>query len=566
MKRDIGALTGECFDLLVVGGGVHGAFATWDAALRGLRVALIERGDFGCATSSNSLKIAHGGFRHLRNGDLRALCASLDEQIALQRIAPHLVRPLPCVMQSGHRLTRSSSLMRAASGFYRGVARQRANHGGTARPPAMDAGGIVKGAELARLLAPLEPGWQSGAMWMDAIIESPERLLIGVLRSAVDAGAVAASYVEARSICPRDGGVTVRAMADGEGPFTIRTRLVLDARGPWTNRALVRGEDDASSASAVHMESDSKARPRGGDGRISPRSPLARACNIVVRAPVPRAAVALPHPSESRMLFAVPWRGRLMLGTSYEPARLSRNPREGVDVDALIRLFDAALPGVSLDRHSLEYVHCGLLPATEADDHTVEPRDRPTIVDFRERYDIDGIVSMVGVKWTTARAVAERAVGLCQMKLGGSVGRGGTDRRPIVGAEGADPPAHPSAARRPHGCTEAEQGAPRFDRGLYGTLAAEVDELACRDRMLATPLAAGSRVIGAQIAHAIRHEMALHLDDIVLRRSELGTAGMPSEAELSAAAAIAAAELGWSSTQAADELARVRAAYWWRCT
>ena len=95
---------------------------------------------------------------------------------------------------------------------------------------------------------------------MDAIIESPERLLIGVLRSAVDAGAVAASYVEARSICPRDGGVTVRAMADGEGPFTIRTRLVLDARGPWTNRALVRGEDDASSASAVHMESDSKAR------------------------------------------------------------------------------------------------------------------------------------------------------------------------------------------------------------------------------------------------------------------------------------------------------------------
>lgn len=581
MKRDIGALTGERFDLLVIGGGVHGAFATWDATLRGLRVALIERGDFACATSSNSLKIAHGGFRHLRNGDLGSLRVSLDEQIALQRIAPHLVRPLRCVMQSGHRLARSSALMSAALGLHREVARRRAEQAGTERSPDMDAAGIVKGSELAEMLAPLEPKWRSGAVWMDAIIESPERLVIGVLRAAVDAGAVVASYVEARSVIPGERGIRVEAVGEEEGQFTIDARLVLDARGPWSGRALVRGVGGASAVRKDGVPSDRTMQGDGASDAATSPLPLARACNIVVRGPAPRAAVALPHPSEPRMLFAVPWRDRLMLGTSYEPAPSSRHPGDGMEVDALVRMFDAALPGVSLERSDVEYVHSGLLPASRADGGMVRLRGRPQIVDFRERHGVEGIVSMVGVKWTTARAVAELAVDLCQRKLGLPVRRGGTDRTAIAGGGGDDDGrasgvdggvasgvasgrASGVASRvegRAEGCAEGRD----FDRALYGTLAREVDAIARDDPSLALPLAPGSHVIGAQVAHAVRQEMARHLDDVVLRRSELGTAGMPSEAELGAAAAIAGAELGWSDSRAADELARVRAVYWWRC-
>lgn len=267
------------------------------------------------------------------------------------------------------------------------------------------------------------------------------------------------------------------------------------------------------------------------------------------------------------MLFAAPWRDRLMLGTTYEPARLGRDPREGIDVDELVGLFDGALPGVSLDRRNLEYVHCGLLPAESSDERAVKLQDRPAIVDFGEHYGIEGIVTMVGVKWTTARAVAEQAVDLCQRKLGRPVQRGGTDRRPIAGGEVERSTIRPAAPRssRDRMRDEPPAAPTRFDGVIYGSLAAEVDAIAREDPSLAGPLAPGSHVIGAQIVHAFRHEMALHLDDVVLRRSELGTAGMPSEAELSAAAGIAAAEAGWSDARVVDELARVRGAYWWRC-
>jgi glycerol-3-phosphate dehydrogenase len=560
VKRDIAALTAERFDILVIGGGVHGAFAAWDAALRGLRVALVERGDFGGGTSSNSLKIAHGGFRHLRNADLRALRASLDEQIALQRIAPHLVRPLPCVMEAGHRLTRASTLMGAALAYYRAESRRRARRAGSERAPEMSVGGIVRGDALARLVEPLESGWRAGAVWTDALIRSPERLMMGVLRAAVDAGAVATSYVEARSLTPRDADIAVDVIGEECGSFTIRTRLVLDARGPWTNQPIAQSSIPQTRITEAPL----------AQGSIT-RAPLARACNIVVRAPIhpPRAAVAFPHPNEPRMLFAVPWRDRLMLGTTYHHAELSGDPRDDVDVERLVQLFDAALPGISLERREVEFVHCGLLPAESSDDLPVKLRDRSAVVDWCAAWGIDGIVSMLGVKWTTARAVAERAVDLCQAKLRLPVRPGGTDRRPIAGGEtveGAeDSAAHPAADRVSHDCCASGAPAVSFDRDLYGSLATEVAAIARQDPSLAIPLAPGSRVIGAQIAHAVRHEMALHLDDIVLRRSELGAAGMPSEAELSAAAQLAAAELGWSEARTADELARVRGAYWWRC-
>lgn len=543
MKRDLEALVASQFDLLVVGGGIHGAFAAWDAALRGLSVALIERGDFGGATSSNSLKIAHGGLRHLQRGDIKAVSESLDEQITLRRIAPHLVRPLACAMELRNTSpAQSSAAVGAALAAYAAVTRLRARRLGADKFPA--SGRLLGKTELTQLLPPFGSEWRRGALWFDAIVESPERLLIGVVRAAVDAGAVVASYVEARTFSADHDGVTVGAVdavdAENTNPLEIRTRLVLNAAGPWAPELAARW---------------------GG----SVTGSLARACNVVVRAPeratAMTTAVALRHPSEPRMLFTVPWRGRMMIGTSYTPATLTEGARPGSrQVDQLLSDFNASAPEIQLSRDDILLVHGGLLPAlpgiTGADGVAVPLQPRPQLIDHKQRDGLDGIISMTGVKWTTARRVAERAVDLCQQRLQAPVKRGGTDRRSIVGA-----PARSESTGNATGHTFGLPG--NFRRDVYGEVAAEVDAIAVSCPELATPVAPGSAAIGAQIVHAIRNEAAMHLDDIVLRRTELGTAGIPSEPELAAVAHIAAREFGWSATRTGDELARLRNAYTW---
>lgn len=519
MKRQLAALQDDVFDILVVGGGIHGAFAAWDAALRGMHVALIDRGDFGGATSSNSLKIAHGGLRHLQTGDIAAVVQSLREQIALRRIAPHLVRPLPCVMRTGGALTRSPAVLQTALTAYDLIVRSQ--HADSQLTP--EPGRLLDREEITALVQPLGVKWDSGALWFDAIIESPERLLIGVVRSAVAAGVTAASYVEALDVVTRPDSVIATSLADSE-KFEIRARVLLDAtNGRWHRRRV--------------------------DAATTVPTPNARACNIVLRFNAPSVAVSLQHPTERRMLFAVPWRDRLMVGTSYQIANSNDAGADGSDVERLLADFNAAAPAAHAGTDDVVLVHSGLLPALPmARSREVALQRRPRLAVARG---YDGrVISMAGVKWTTARAVAERGVDLCQRKLGLRLHRGGTDRRQIDGA---------LTAAAPNGSNESSPG--RLE--LYGTIALEIQALETAFPALGRPLSPGSTVTGAQVVHAIREEMALHLDDIVLRRTEMGTSGCPTAADLTAAADIAANELGWSPEQAATEVDHVMQRYRW---
>lgn len=524
LKRDIAALSNEIFDVVVVGGGIHGAFAAWDAAMRGLRVALIERGDWGCATSSNSLKIAHGGLRHLQSGSISAVIESLEEQIALRTIAPHLVRPLPCVIETGGAFTRSPLALGAALAAYNTIV--RSCH--APRNVAPERGRLLQRDAMQNLVAPLGLEWRSGAMWFDALIESPERLLIGVVRSAVAAGAVAASYVEAYSVATDTSGVTVSATSGGD-PLEIRARMMLDATGA-----------SVTQLAGTHTKGEPVAR--------------ARACNVVLRTAQPAAAISLRHPTEPRMLFAVPWRSRLMVGTSYRSVSAAPAPANAADAEAdvqrLLDDFNAAVPTVRVSLDDVAIVHSGVLPAVQpSGDSNVQ-----LLHHFRVAVEAgtDGrVVSLIGVKWTTARRAAEQAINLCQKRLGVRVLPSETSRQPIEGAT-ASATFSKDASVDQHGPSQIS---------LYGGLVDEINQIARDCPALAQPLISGTSTMGAQIAHAIRYEMALHLDDIVLRRSEMGTAGCPADAELTAAARIAARELAWSPETMSGEIQRVKDRY-----
>jgi glycerol-3-phosphate dehydrogenase len=490
------ALASTELDLLVVGAGIHGAFAAWEAARRGLRVGLIDRGDFGGAASANSLKIVHGGFRYLQTGDVGRLRASHAARAALLRLAPELVHPLPCVVPASSALTRSPLALGAALSLYEllslgiGEARDAS--------PSVPRGRVVGREEYAQLAGPLTVADASGAaLWYDALLTNPDRLLLSIVLATAREGGMVANYVDAVELLrerhgarDRVSGARVRSEHGAEAEVRARVTLLAASAGA---RALAPG-----GATAL--------------------PPFARACNLVLdasRFALPQAAVAIPVAGQRRMLFAVPWRGRLMLGTSqHEGDAADASARA---VEELLGAVNRAVPELALTDADVRLVHQGVLPGTPT-----ALLDRPVLTDHEARDGVSGVVTMVGVKWTTAIQAASRAVALCVRQLGGARA--------------------PTRAHLP----EADDA-----RVAVARVARESPDLAA-------PLAEGVLTTGADVAHAIRHEMARHLDDVVMRRTELGGAGDPGDAVLRAAARIAGRELGWDAARERDELLAVR--------
>lgn len=536
---DAASLTERPFDLLVVGGGVYGAFAAWDAALRGLRVALVEKGDWGGATSSNCLKIAHGGLRYLQSLDFPRMRESTRERAALLRMAPHLFEPLACVMPTSGLGTRGAPALGAALLVNAAVAWDR-NRGIDAALH-LPAGALLAPEKLHELGDPLQAGREGGgALWYDALMRSPERLVVGIVRAAVDAGATCVNHARVTALTRGDDGAAHGAMVEtlaGER-VEVRARLVLNAAGPWAWELL---------------------RPLG----LPAGCDFARGISLVTTRPAAKAAVAARHPRDGRMFFAVPWSGRLMLGTAYAPRRSAcAEPAElEREIRGLVEDLNAAIPGLSLRRDEIARVHAGYLPASGSD-ATGAPKllDRPFLLDHESEHGIKGLVTMLGVKWTTARGVAEEAVDLCQRRLGMKREPGGTDRRPLHGGAVVELDrflVEPVPER--YAGTLTTDDVARLRR-LHGTAWTEVAEIARERPDLAEPIGPVP-TLRAEIVHALRAEGARTLADVVMRRTELGSGGHPGDAVAEAAAATCAQELGWSGSRTTTELALLRGAY-----
>src|SRR5919109_153809 len=207
MKRNLERLADRKFDILVIGGGIHGAITAWDAALRGVSVALIERGDFGSGTSQNSLKIIHGGLRYLQDGNLSRIRTIARERTTWMRIAPHLIHRLPCLMPTTQKISRSRLAMGVALKANDILSFDR----NQLADPEKDLpdGMIVSQRELSRILPGYDVSTSTGAaVWYDAQIYNSERLLLEFILSAADAGAEVANYVEAISFLQRDKRIT----------------------------------------------------------------------------------------------------------------------------------------------------------------------------------------------------------------------------------------------------------------------------------------------------------------------------------------------------------------------
>jgi glycerol-3-phosphate dehydrogenase len=544
MQRDNGvawraaalaALASEQFDLLVIGGGINGAGVARDAALRGLRVALVEQGDFASGTSSRSSKLIHGGLRYLEQGNLKLVWQAARERERLRRLAPHLVRPMRFVypLYRGSRLR--PSMLRAGLWTYdllagiRSVKRHR-----MLRPEA------VHSVEPALRTDGLRGAGEYWDCWTN-----DARLVVETLLSAVRTGAVAASYVRLDGFVKEDGRIAGATLSDRltNAAFTCRARAVVNAAGPWADRVCALDEPGGV-----------RLRLTKGVHVIVPRERVRN-----------EAAIVLHAVRDRRVMFVIPWGEQALVGTTDTDHAGGPDvaPRvEADDVAYLLETVNRYFPEARLTPGDVVGAYAGLRPLIAPSDATLNP----SAVSREEEIHVSsaGLVSMAGGKLTTFRLAAEAIVDrvVAGLRRGGFEGPVGPCRSadvPLPGGQ-ADP-----ALLAAHAVSNDGHGvAPPIVSHLaarYGERLEEVLGRVAGDRTLGAPLLPPQLDARAEVVEAVEHEFAMTLEDVLVRRTQLGLVDACGSVGVAAQVArLMAPGLGWDEEQAQREAAAYAAA------
>lgn len=526
MTRDVTRVTTSRCDVVVIGGGIHGLFAAYDAASRGLTVVLIDKGDFGGGISFNHQRTLHGGLRALQSGQLRKCRQQIHERRTWARIAPHLVRPLPFLIGTYRGTKRSRLAVRAGFKVYDLVGRDRNRD---VLPELHLPKGRLESAAATKRLFPgiAESGLSGGAIWYDYQTIHPDRLTWCVALAAEASGASLVNYVEATGITregSRVSAVEARDVVTG-APLVIQTSHVILAAG--------------AGLPALHAQLG-----------LGPTPPLVRAMNVLLDRPARDIALAAAS-SRGRMYTAVPWQGRVLVGTHQADATGSADTEapSAADIDTFLAEVNTAFPALKASGADVKFVHCGMVPASVRGS-AVDLLGEPQVTVHTQPA---GLVSLIGVKYTTARLAAERAVDALGLKR--STGRTRTALLPNADVADSDGLLQETLRRLRR---SLDRDVMRHLASWYGIEGARVVEASAEGDGLER-LSPETPVLCGEIRYAARHGAVVRLGDIVFRRTGLASAGHPGDAALNRAGGIAAQELGWSTEQLAQELALVRA-------
>jgi glycerol-3-phosphate dehydrogenase len=532
-ERAIEALAGDRFDVVVIGGGITGAGVALDAASRGYSVALVEKADFASGTSSRSSKLVHGGLRYLQNFDLGLVREALLERQLMVRLAPHLVKPLRMVVPAfdGARPDRlvgiglnmydvmatprlRGRLTRRGSGrAQRGVEEEPDSDWSPARHR------VISGEEVEELLPALRPRNPTGGYLFYDCQTDDSRLVLTILAEAERFGAICANRLEVIELEREDGhgaGVRVRDRESGEA-FVVHADNVINATGVWADQ--IRPEE-------LHSEAE------------VPRIAPSRGTHVILANPdVPLEAGAIMPAGEGRSIFALPWLGRTLIGTTdnnYE-GQIDHVQPSIEDIEYLLEATNAFF-GSDLGAGDVAGAYAGVRPLISSGD----TRKSVDISRKAELYETSsGLITITGGKLTTWRRMAKSAVDRVverdgrqapcrtqEIPLGQQIDPGGLPR-----VEGVPDAAYEALASR------------------YGHASERVLTIAGERGELAQPILAGLPDLLAEAVYAMRHEQARTVGDVLLRRTRLGLlAGRELAADVEAPKRVAraiGAELGW---------------------
>ncbi|MEQ1865089.1 MAG: glycerol-3-phosphate dehydrogenase/oxidase [Micropepsaceae bacterium] len=537
MRRDFPALESTVFDVAIVGGGITGSCIARDAARRGLSVALIEKRDFSCGTSSGSSKLVHGGLRYLQSMEFGLIRESLRERRVWELIAPHLVYPLlfmlPVKRASQKWVVGAGLTLYDLLSFDRNRLddpdQHMAAHRAISKDEALAMEPALAGNELAGAL-----------LYYDCQMHSPERLGLECLIDAVAHGAVIANYAEAVSFdksADGIGGIRVRDVIGG-GEATVKSRMVVNAAGPWADRML----------------------EMIGGGEKAHKLIRSKGIHIVTDARTKGHALAISH--KGGHYFVLPWRGHTIFGTTDsvftgKPDELSVT-RE--DIDGFIAFINEGMPVLKLTPDDVRYAYAGLRPLVDdGSKNSYNASRKAEIVDHGAEGGPGNLLSAIGGKWTTSRDIGEKCVDLIARKLGAAGKRCDTGEAPLPGATGRF---KDFVAREQDQHKDKSASIVANLARNYGARADDVLALARDNPAMLKVVSQRLPDIAAQVVFAVRSEMAMTLDDVLFRRTGLGTLG-PLEANAVAdAATLMAGDLGWSEGERQRQIDSVA----WRYT
>ena len=484
-REGLRRLATEPFDVVVVGGGINGAGIAREAALRGLRTALVDKGDFASGTSSRSSKLIHGGIRYLEHGHVGLVLEASRERDLLRRtLAPHLVKPLPFFFPVwrtspvGLWKLRAGLLLYDVLAAFRNIRRHRVF--GARRALALESGLLAEGL-------------RGGALYYDCWTDDA-RLVLETVLAAESAGAVCLNYVEVEGFGKSDGridGLRLRDLDGGER-WTTEARVVVNATGPWLDR--LRALDDPGARPCLRLTK--------GVHVVVPRDRVGN-----------RHAIVLHAVRDGRVLFVIPWEDRALIGTTDTdfdgiPDDVAADDH---DVAYLLETVNHWFPRAHLTDGDVIATTAGLRPLVAGPDGSL-----PSEISREEEIfeSPSGLLSLGGGKLTTYRRIAIKVVDRIAERLASEHGiraqrASGTDRKPLPGALGEPPPAAPGDVVASHLVS------------LYGARAGVVLDAIREAPELGRRLVADTPHLAVEAWFGAAHERALRVEDVLRRRTQV---------------------------------------------
>jgi glycerol-3-phosphate dehydrogenase len=515
----------DVFDVLVIGGGVTGCGAALDAATRGLSVALVEKRDFAAGTSSRSSKLIHGGLRYLEQFDIRLVREALHERkLLVEKLAPHLVHSMPLLFPlkrgAWDRVLMGSGLL-----LYDGLA---GLHPAMPRHRHLTRSGCLRAVPSLR-----NDAVTGGIRYFDAQVDDA-RFAVTLAETAAAYGAACASAVEVDGFLhdgERVAGVRARDLEGGE-EFEIQARVVVNATGVWTT-AMER---------LAGVESPLQVRPSKGVHIVVPKARI-------------DSSLALILPTEKSVLFVLPWSDDWIIGTTDTDWQfgLDHPSATRADIDYLLGHVNAVLrEPLRIDDITAVYVGLRPLVAKAAKDTAEISREHSV------QRSAPGLVSIAGGKFTTYRIMARDVIDVAARELPFGVAPSRTEDIPLLGAVGSAEA--PSRARLHSGAAGLTAVQIQHLVRRYGTLTLRVLDLIAEDPALASPLAGAETYLAAEVRHATVFESALHVDDVLTRRTHIAfEAADRGRLAVEDVARLMAPDLGWDDAGVAREVAHYRA-------
>ena len=515
--------SGDELDVLVIGGGVVGAGSALDAVTRGLSTGLIEQRDFASGTSSRSSKLIHGGLRYLEMLDLGLVREALTERgLLLTRLAPHLVRPVPFLYPLTHHVW-ERAYVGSGIALYDAMAMSSGHGAGLPRHRHLTR------RQALRLMPSLRPSALTGGVqYFDAQVDDA-RHTMELARTAAHYGAHVANRVAAVGFLRQGERVTgVRAVdkvTDRE--FEISARQLVNATGVWTDdtQAMVgeRGQFNVRASKGIHL--------------VVPRDRIHSATGLILR-------------TETSVLFLIPWFRHWIIGTTDTDWKLDKAHPAATraDIDYLLDHVNRVL-ATPLSHEDVEGVYAGLRPLLAGESESTSKLSREHVV----THSAPGLVVVAGGKYTTYRVMAKDAVDEAAQALPGRTPESTTDTVPLLGAVGH----HAVWNQREALAERAGLHVARIEHLLrrYGALTHELLALMAERPELRDPLPGMEDYLKAEVVYAASHEGALHLTDVLTRRTRISIEawdrGISAAPE---AAALMAPVLGWDEARTKDEV------------